>query len=222
MPGPSEIVANLAATAAAADRVAMLWHAALLLAALALAGGFSPSRRTAARLVALLPGSAAAVAVLNGSPFNAIVLGLLTVLLFVLAQGSGVEPVAPAPLIAVVPGLCLFAAGAFYPEFVEGSRWRVLFAAPVGVLPCPTLYAALGLAVMASLGGRAWADTLATGALFYGVFGVFRLGVHLDLGLIAGAVLLVALRLVYRREPDETGGRSWRWKTSLRPSRSRR
>ncbi|MBL0220925.1 MAG: hypothetical protein IPQ07_44525 [Myxococcales bacterium] len=37
---------------------------------------------------------------------------------------------------------------------------------------------------------RAWSYTLAGFGLFYGVFGVARLGVVLDLPLIAGAVTL--------------------------------
>ena len=39
-------------------------------------------------------------------------------------------------------------------------------------------------------------------ALFFGVVGVMRLGVSLDVGLLAGAPLLVLLRLLYRAGPS--------------------
>lgn len=61
----------------------------------------------------------------------------------------------------------------------------------MGLIPCPTLAMVIGLAMIGGgLGSRAWSYTLAGFGLFYGVFGVARLGVVLDLPLIAGAVAL--------------------------------
>jgi len=198
MMSADEILAGLAEASSRFERLAIAWHAVFLLAALALLGGWRPSRRTCARLVALLPASAAAVAAVQGNPFNAVVLGAVAVALAVLAQWSGAEPVAPAPLVALIPAVGLIAAGLFYPDFVEGGRWRVLVAAPVGVLPCPTLYAAVGLALAGNLGRRAWTDVLAAAALFYGAIGVVVLDVRFDLGLVAGALTLLAYQLISR------------------------
>jgi hypothetical protein len=55
--------------------------------------------------------------------------------------------------------------------------------------------------VVDGLGSRAWALLLAGAGLFYGVFGVARLGVTLDVGLIVGAVGLLARGVKLRAAP---------------------
>jgi hypothetical protein len=52
---------------------------------------------------------------------------------------------------------------------------------------------AIGFALLGNgLGSRVWSLTLAAVGLFYGLFGVLRLGVLLDIGLVGGALALVA------------------------------
>lgn len=206
MPTGSEIVAQNGLIANAAVTLAIVWHAALLVIALGLALRWRPSQRHAARLVALLPASAAVTAAIFGNPFNALLLGALAIVLAIAAQGSSrAEPVKLAPLVAVLPGVLLLAAGVWYPEFLTLSPRWYLVAAPLGVLPCPTLYAAVGLALIFNLGGRLWGDALALVALFYGVTGVARLDVRFDLGLIAGALVLATLRFLYRPRSSSPG-----------------
>jgi len=64
---------------------------------------------------------------------------------------------------------------------------------------------AIGFALLGNgLGSRVWSLTLAALGLFYGLFGVLRLGVFLDIGLVGGAVTLAALAF-----HSPAAGRSW-------------
>ncbi len=91
--------------------------------------------------------------------------------------------------IASLFGLFAF----FYPEFVEGVR-GVILSAPLGIVPCPTLVLLLS-AVM--LTGRAYGfyTVIPTWvvAAFYGVVGVFHLGMKVDWVLLAALVVSVVL-----------------------------
>jgi hypothetical protein len=68
-----------------------------------------------------------------------------------------------------------------------------VYAAPVGLVPCPTLSIVIGFTLLVGgFNSRKWMLILAIVGLFYGIIGYFRLGVKLDIGLIVGA-LTVAL-----------------------------
>ena len=85
----------------------------------------------------------------------------------------------------------MIAFGWGYPHFLEGHPTSYLFAAPLGLLPCPSLSVASGFALLGNgLGARAWSITLSVLGLFYGLFGVLRLGVLIDIGLVGGAIVL--------------------------------
>ncbi len=80
-----------------------------------------------------------------------------------------------------------------YPHFLEsGSYIKYLYASPVGLIPCPTLSLLIGFALVYNgFGSNALTISLVVFGLFYGLFGVFRLGVTLDVGLIIGALSLL-------------------------------
>ena len=83
------------------------------------------------------------------------------------------------------------ASARIYPHFLVGPAASYLYASPAGLLPCPTLAIAIGFALLGNgLGSRPWSLTLAAVGLFYGLFGVFRLGVYLDIALVGGAIAL--------------------------------
>jgi hypothetical protein len=90
--------------------------------------------------------------------------------------------------------------GLLYPHFLPaGTGWAYLYRAPTGLIPCPTLSLAVGVALFCGgLGSLAWAATLAGLGLFYGLFGVLRLRVGLDIGLAAGAAVLLVVALGIR------------------------
>jgi hypothetical protein len=82
-----------------------------------------------------------------------------------------------------------------YPHFaVDSSPLAPLYASPLGVLPCPTLAAVIGLAILAQgLHSRAWATALALLGLFYGLFGTFVLRVFSDTFLTVGSLMLLGV-----------------------------
>jgi hypothetical protein len=83
--------------------------------------------------------------------------------------------------------------GWIYPHFLEGGSWfRYLYAAPMGLIPCPTLSFTIGFAMIANgFSSRSWSLVLVVIGVFYGVFGAFRLGVSIDFVLLAGSLLLL-------------------------------
>jgi hypothetical protein len=141
------------------------------------------------------------VALVFGNPFNGLVLGIFALALFGLAVRLGPGKVARGSAVARTTGILLVVFGAFYPHFVEkGTPLSYLYAAPTGVIPCPTLSLVLGFALLVDgLGSRAWSLILAAVGLFYGLFGVARLQVYLDLPLILGAAALLIAAIVRRR-----------------------
>ena len=196
MPTPNEIVAGLAAIANQAIAVAILWHALLAIALVAAVLGRRPSRRTTAIAIALLPASVAIVALVYGNPVNGIVLAATACALAVLGARTP-----PGPATAGWTrwlGYALLAYGWLYPHFVVGPAIAYLVAAPVGVLPCPSLAVAIGLALSSGSGDRAWRWTLGAVAFAFALFGALRLGVLLDLGLLVGAAALCASTLQKR------------------------
>ena len=99
---------------------------------------------------------------------------------------------APRVALAVAVGLPAF----FYPGFVDGVAGAVLFA-PVGIIPCATTLLAAALIILC---GRTL--TLYTvvptwvAAAFFGLVGVFYVGVAADWFLVAGTVLSAAAYLL--------------------------
>ena len=70
----------------------------------------------------------------------------------------------------------------------------------MGLIPCPTLSAFIGTTLMLhGFGSKKWMLVAALFGLFYGIFGVLRLKVYLDVVLIAGAVSLLVYAIVGKR-----------------------
>jgi len=200
MPSSNEILARLAAAANQESAIAILWHLAIAGALLGLAAGWRPSVRTALALLAAPLGSAGLLALAYDNPFNGIVLVAAAAAAVAAASTARPHLVRRAPAWLFAIGVASLAFGWVYPHFLTGSPLRYLYAAPVGVVPCPTLAVVIGFTLMGGgLGHRAWMFGLAGLGLFYGVFGAFRLGVWLDAGLIAGAAVLLAAAVGLRR-----------------------
>lgn len=97
------------------------------------------------------------------------------------------------PLHVSPPGAMLFAFGWMYPHFHETrSLSPYLYAAALGLIPCPTLSDVNGIGPMtAGLGLLPWMLIISAAGIFYGVIGAVSLGVALDWVLLAGAVLML-------------------------------
>jgi hypothetical protein len=196
MPGAPEILDGLSVIARQATGVAVAWHILIGAALLALASGWRPSQRTARLLIGMPLASVAAVAIVFANPFNGLVFALSAVAMTALAMRGDRRPVHRGSAWTRAVGVAMIAFGWVYPHFLDRPAIDYLYAAPVGLVPCPTLAVASGFALLGSgLGSRAWALTLAAVALFYGLFGVLRLGVLLDIPLVIGAIALVVAEL---------------------------
>lgn len=205
MPNAQSILDQLTLASHRATGVAIGWHVAIAAAIVAVSFGWRPSKRVAGIMLAAPIVSAAAVALAFGNPFNGVILGAFALALFALAAHLGPDKIGRGSVAARTTGVLLIVLGAFYPHFLEsGTPLSYLYAAPTGVIPCPTLLLVIGVALVAGgLGSRAWPLVLAAVGLFYGVFGVARLRVYLDVPLILGAAALLMLAIARRRPAPE-------------------
>lgn len=209
MPSVNQILASLDAAANRALALALVWHGVALVALIALALGWRPTRRAAGALLALPMVSVAAVAFAYHNIFNGALFVAVAVVLFAIAFRLGADEVTGADTAASVAGAGMIAFGLWYPHFLDSWPRAIYFvAAPAGLLPCPTLSLVIGFSLIGrGLDSRAWTTTLVAAGLFYGVFGVARLGVWLDIGLIAGALALLIASLGRERTPSSAHSR---------------
>ena len=159
--------------------------------------GMSPSQRVAGIVLVLPLVSVSAVAWVAGDPFNGAVFVLGAMALLLIATGLRRSAVAPVSKPWIAAGSLLAAFGWCYPHFLEsGSYVEYLYAAPLGLVPCPTLSMLAGVTmILHGLESVRWSLALGILGLFYGVFGALHLGVTIDWILSAGALGLLALAL---------------------------
>jgi hypothetical protein len=195
MPSPESILESLAATANSAVTLAVMWHVLLLAVIVALLAGWRPSQRFAAASLAAPLASVSALAFRHGNPFNGVVFALLALALLALALRLNPRPVRRGGLATTVMGAFMIAFAWVYPHFLgQHPPAMYLIAAPMGLIPCPTLALVMGLTLLAGgFGSKMWSLMLAGAGLFYSLFGVARLGVTIDVALAAGALALVVL-----------------------------
>jgi len=195
MPTPQEILNGLTSIATEALPLAFVWHVALAAALIALFFGWRPGRRFAAVALAAPVASVAVLAWMYGNPFNGAVFSAVALVLAMVGFSLPRAPVGRGPGWAQTAGALLVAFGWGYPHFLDAfPPLLYLVAAPTGLVPCPTLSIVIGLALLGDgFGSRGGSLLLAATGLFYGAFGAFRLGVAIDLALLAGALALAVL-----------------------------
>ncbi len=206
MPSPREILDGLTAIANESRSAAIGWHVLLAMLLLKIADRRRPSNQMVAILLVLPLISVSVLAWASGNPFNGIVFAVLSVALAAVGARLSTDPVRLAPAALALPGSLLVAFAACYPHFVHAESWTAyLYASPLGLVPCPTLAAIAGLALLLNLlESRIWSAIVAAAGVFYGAVGVMRLDVRIDAALLAGALLLGAVALRPTRRGDTT------------------
>ncbi|HET9992288.1 MAG TPA: hypothetical protein VFQ65_27340 [Kofleriaceae bacterium] len=174
--------------------VAIAWHVVIALALVVMLRGWRPSARVTCVVLTAPILSVGLASLAYGNAFNAISFMLLALVLAVLGDGLMAPHGGRGPSWTTWAGVAAMAFGLVYPHFVDGPWYRVLAAAPLGVVPCPTLSFVGGAVIVAGgFGSRAIPLVLAVWVAFYALFGIVQLGVTLDVGLLVAMVGLVAV-----------------------------
>jgi hypothetical protein len=198
MPSSEEILRLTAAMAGDLRWLAIAWHLTIVIAAAAIIAGWRPRAPLGLALLVAPAASVSIAALAYGNPFNGISFGLLAIVFVVLAATLP-RALAMSASWSVSLGIALILYGTCYPHFVDGPWYRTLYAAPVGVIPCPTLAVLAGFTLLAGGFSARATVVLTVWVTFYAIFGIFRLGVMLDAGLLVAAAGLVVMTATSRR-----------------------
>ncbi len=198
-----EIVAGLQTIVNNNVLIATLWHIAIYGLIISLFFHWNPSNKLMAILFCLPVVSVSILAWYSGNPFNGTLFSILTILIIIFGLKAASHPITFSQLTFLVTGILMIAFALTYPHFLESdSIIKYLYASPVGLIPCPTLSLLIGFAlVFNSFGSNALTLSLIVYGLFYGLFGVFRLGVTLDIGLLFGTFSLIVKYIMSLRHP---------------------
>jgi hypothetical protein len=201
MPNPEQILNGLTLAANQYIWLNIAWH----IIAFALLAFLFTGRKLNQKLLAsgmsmgLL--SVGYIAVQVSNPFNAVIFALFALIFGIYTlKFKKIEVGVKWDLITVL-GLIMVLFGFVHPHFLVAKSWvNYLYASPLGMIPCPTLSAFIGFTLMLKgFQSKRWMFTAGIIGLFYGIFGVVRLKVELDIMLIAGAFFLLVYAFIWRR-----------------------
>jgi hypothetical protein len=193
MPKTDEILAGLEGIVNNYSLIAIVWHVVLYAIIVALLARWLPTNKFFVLMMCLPVISVAVMAFMTGNPFNGMLFSILAVLVIIFGMRVSGQPVQTSGLVFMVIGILMIVFGLVYPHFIsEGSFVRYLYASPVGLIPCPTLSLLIGFLLLYNgFGSQSVTLTFVIFGLFYGIFGVLKLGVYLDLFLVFGSVTLL-------------------------------
>lgn len=188
-----EIITGLQTIVNEYSLFSIVWHVVFYVCIAALIAKWRPSNLLFALLICLPALSVAVFAWLSGNPFNGSLFILLAILILIFGLKASVQPINISQFPFVVAGILMIVFGLIYPHFIEtNSVFKYLYASPVGLIPCPTLSILIGLVLLFNgFGSHAITLTLVVFGLFYGIFGVLKLGVYLDFFLVFGTIALL-------------------------------
>jgi hypothetical protein len=201
MPTPEEILSGLALAANKYMGFSIAWHILVLIFTFLLLSGKKMNLKHISSGMGVLLLSVGFVAYLVSNPFNAVMFALAAVIFGIFNMKFKPLPVSFKWDIVSSIGFLMLIFGFVYPHFlVNVPLYKYFYASPLGLIPCPTLSAFIGLTLM--LHGslpKKWMFVAALLGLFYGIFGVLRLKVYLDVVLLAGAIFLLVYALGWKR-----------------------
>lgn len=200
MPTSEEILGSLGSIAQQWLWLAIVWHVVLVLFGLTWILGSTPTKRTFGFLGSLMLLSVSLLAWTVANPVNGLVFAVAAAMMLIFSVRM---PKLKARIVspgALGLGAMLIAFGWSYPHFLlTYSGVEYLYSAPLGLIPCPTLAAVMGIALVTGLfTERGVASMLVILGLFYGLFGALRLGVALDWVLFVGTLAFIAFAVSTR------------------------
>jgi hypothetical protein len=202
MPKTGDILNGLQAIVDNQSIIALLWHIVFYFFIICLFVKWHPSNRLLSILLCLPVISVAALAWSYSNPFNGTMFAILAILIIAFSFKTEVMRVSIATWPYIVIGSMLIAFGFVYPHFIKvNSLFEYLYASPAGLIPCPTLSILIGIILLFNpLGSPVITWSFIVFGLFYGLFGVFKLGVTIDLFLLFGSISLLVKQLLYNRK----------------------
>lgn len=193
MPTTQEILDNLQAIVNDYRLFALIWHAVIYMIIFALFTKRLPSNKLFTLILCFPILSVALFAFLSGNPFNGILFSILAILILIFGLKATGQAISLSQLPFIATGIIMIVFGLVYPHFVEtNSIITYLYESPVGLIPCPTLSMLIGFVILFNgFGSLPVTISFTVYGLFYGIFGVVKLGVVPDLFLIFGSILLM-------------------------------
>ena len=193
MPTRDEILASLVSLANEYFEIAITWHIIILMIIAALFAGWKPGNSLMILLLSVLLMSVSVFAGIAGNIFNAAIFAFLVIVSIYATLRSDNGIIRGDRSWPDIAGLLLIIFGLIYPEFLKTDSFlEFAYAAPTGLIPCPTLCVLTGFALLyKGFGSVLWSLTIVAAGLFYGLFGVFYLRINLDWFLVAGSLILM-------------------------------
>jgi hypothetical protein len=193
MPKTEEIINGLQSIVNDYTTFAIVWHALFYFLLAALIVKWQPSNKLLGLLICLPLLSVAVFAWISGNPFNGILFSVITILVIIFGFKTSNQPIQMSQVPFMVIGILMIVFGLVYPHFINaGSFLKYLYASPAGLIPCPTLSILIGFLLLYNgLGSQSITLTFIAFGLFYGIFGVLKLAVYLDVFLIFGSIALL-------------------------------
>lgn len=201
MPTAESILDSLRQISQRYQNVAIAWHMIIysFLVVYTVSNKIPPARYLFYFISGLLL-SVATVSWVAGNPFNGIVFGLGFLGMLYLSKKSPVRKAEVSALYQAT-GLLFMIAGLLYPHFLEGDLVSYLYAAPTGLIPCPTLLFISGLMLLLPYQISKCGYGIILLDLLYGTAGVFSLHIYGDALLFgAAAILLVRILSGFNRQ----------------------
>jgi len=197
MPNTQEILSGLHAISNEYASIATAWHILFYLLFVSLLLRWKPGNRIMALFLCLPLASVAFFAWFTGNPFNGMVFSVFAILALMFGIRAPVQALtfSKLPFVIIGTGMVLF--GIIYPHFLEtDSVFSYLISSPAGLIPCPTLSIIIGLLLLYNgFASPALSLLFIVAGLFYGLFGVLKLGVTLDLFLLLGTLTLLGKQI---------------------------
>lgn len=201
MPKTEEILKGLQTISISYSTFAILWHAIFYFLLAALITKWQPSNKLLGLLICLPLISVAVFAWLSGNPFNGILFSVLAIIVFIFDLKASNQPINFSQIPFMATGILMIAFGLVYPHFINPESFlKYLYASPAGLIPCPTLSILIGFLLLYNgLGSQPLTLTFIVFGLFYGIFGVLKLAVYLDIFLVIGSITLLVKYFIISR-----------------------
>jgi len=193
MPKTEEILNGLQVIVNDYSTIAIIWHIIFYALIAALIFKRLPTNRLFGLLICVPILSVAVLAFLSGNPFNGILFSIMSILIIIFGLRISSQPVQTSQFIFMVIGILMIVFGLVYPHFIKPDSFlKYLYASPAGLIPCPTLSILIGLLLLYNgFGSQSLTLTFIVFGLFYGIFGVLKLTVSLDIFLVFGTTALL-------------------------------